>query len=360
MNYTMLSIVLIVLTLLRSSKPNPLNTDSGAICESLPSDQNSIKFYLYTKKSSAELTVDKDSINAAPFADSNKLVLYLHGFAESVDVAGPKIVRDAYLNGTEDLNVVLVDYSGMSMARGFTLYDFASSFPRSRYCYLPRIADRLAEMISLIQEVVARISHTHLVGLSLGAQIAGKTGRRYKEITGRTLNRVTALDAAGTCFEQSPEISRDSAIFVDAIHTNAGWFGLVAPVGHVDVYLNNGIVQPICLTNADAVTGFLGMPSAMEEPTICSHVSSVLFFVASINNDKIYAQPCRQIRQLTRNAENIFLLDRDNDNAISLTCSSSSNEQQIVFGQHVPHNALGTYHATISNILELLNPPPSQ
>ncbi|XP_050436460.1 pancreatic triacylglycerol lipase-like [Adelges cooleyi] len=355
MNFTRSNLIVIFLALTVSSISGCRQRTENAICESLPSNKNGTKFYLYTKKSSVELTVDEDSISAAPFADSNKLIFYLHGFGESADAAGALLIRNAYLNGTDDVNVVLVDYSNMTGVFSPSLYGFALSFPRSRYCYLPRTADTLVEMILLIQKVNTQINYTRLIGFSLGAQIAGKAGTRYKEITGWLLDRITALDAGGTCLQQSPEISKHSASFVDVVHSNTGWFGYIKPAGHVDFYMNNGIIQPVCLTNASDVADIFGFPSESMDATLCSHLSSVLYFVASIYNDEIYAQCCKQIRRLTENTENHYLLDDDNNNAISLTCNSSNGTKQIVFGEHAPLDASGTYYATIPNILELIS-----
>lgn len=41
-------------------------------------------------------------------------------------------------------------------------------------------------------------------------------------------------------------LSRDSAAFVDVIHTNGLMQGVMKPLGHADFYMNGGIVQPGC------------------------------------------------------------------------------------------------------------------
>ena len=63
-----------------------------------------------------------------------------------------------------------------------------------------------------------------------------------------------ALDPAGPNFELNPPNDRlDStdAKCVEVMHTSngppvLGGFGLVQPVGHVDVYVNGGVRQPNC------------------------------------------------------------------------------------------------------------------
>lgn len=63
--------------------------------------------------------------------------------------------------------------------------------------------------------------------------------------------RITALDPAGITFEQnvasSEKLSKDDALFVDAIHTDGYKFGMLYPIGHIDFYPNSGVApQPGC------------------------------------------------------------------------------------------------------------------
>ena len=74
----------------------------------------------------------------------------------------------------------------------------------------------------------------HLIGHSLGAQISGEAGRKFYEVTGRLLPRITALDPALPCFNEGEllnGVGRGDAVFVDVIHTNNGVLGQRHPVG---------------------------------------------------------------------------------------------------------------------------------
>jgi len=92
----------------------------------------------------------------------------------------------------------------------------------------------------------------HCIGHSLGAQMCGLAGSE-SEIR---FERISALDPAGPFFENTdPIVCVDSsdAKFVDVIHTNGGTlleskFGLRAPVGHMDFFVNGGEFQPGCPT----------------------------------------------------------------------------------------------------------------
>ncbi|OWR48603.1 hypothetical protein KGM_207911B, partial [Danaus plexippus plexippus] len=92
-----------------------------------------------------------------------------------------------------------------------------------------------------------KLSRTHLIGHSLGAQSAGVAGG---SIRSGKVSRITGLDAALPLFNKLPPKQRldpSDAEFVDAIHTDAGIFGFRDPVGHVDFYPNGGISpQPGC------------------------------------------------------------------------------------------------------------------
>lgn len=59
------------------------------------------------------------------------------------------------------------------------------------------------------------------------------------------------LDPAGPGFENSDwenkPLNSANARFVDVIHTSAGYFGYLGPIGHADFYPNlGGVPQPEC------------------------------------------------------------------------------------------------------------------
>uniref|UniRef100_A0A1B0D1A0 Lipase domain-containing protein n=1 Tax=Phlebotomus papatasi TaxID=29031 RepID=A0A1B0D1A0_PHLPP len=98
------------------------------------------------------------------------------------------------------------------------------------------IAPAIADLINYVN-----ISQIHVVGHSLGAQIAGAVGRHLQASTQKSLVRITGLDPARPCFNQGEALTglgRGDALFVDVIHTNSGGFGQKEPVGDVDFYPN--------------------------------------------------------------------------------------------------------------------------
>ncbi|KOB77220.1 putative lipase, partial [Operophtera brumata] len=65
----------------------------------------------------------------------------------------------------------------------------------------------------------------HLVGHSLGAHISAFACKRFTELTGLKVGRLTGLDPAGPCFshvDDNLRLKETDADFVDAIHTDGG------------------------------------------------------------------------------------------------------------------------------------------
>lgn len=112
------------------------------------------------------------------------------------------------------------------------------------------IGRNLAEaLLQLPQDYVTQ--RVHLIGHSLGAQIAGYAGRHFKKLSGgRLLSRVTGLDPANPCFYDSKilhGLNREDAQYVQIIHTNPGVLGTEKQTGHADFYVEGlGITKSGC------------------------------------------------------------------------------------------------------------------
>ncbi|XP_058796347.1 lipase member H-like [Phymastichus coffea] len=113
----------------------------------------------------------------------------------------------------------------------------------------------------------------HVVGHSMGAQVAGQLGRHASF----QLSRITGLDPAGPLFNLiQPHLSRDDARFVDTIHTDAGLYGINRPSGAASFFPNGGRrVQPGCPTAYD-----LGSPE-----DYCSHHRSWMYYAESLRDE---------------------------------------------------------------------------
>ncbi|XP_061386578.1 vitellogenin-1-like [Musca vetustissima] len=131
------------------------------------------------------------------------------------------------------------------------------------------------------------VENIHLIGLSFGAQVVGAVGRKYKELTGQPLPRITGLDPANPCFNEGQSvstISRSDASFVDIIHTNPGALGKAESLGHVDFYVGGkGAIQPGSLQFS------------------CSHLRSVDYYIETAypgNEGNFMGKRCDSIENL--------------------------------------------------------------
>jgi len=102
------------------------------------------------------------------------------------------------------------------------------------------------------------VKNVHLVGHSLGAQVAGFVGRKYFYQMGEKIGRISGLDPARPKFEEFStrswltvifqnhfsSLSKEDATFVDIIHTSK--LGIKYSVGHIDFFPNGGKNMPGC------------------------------------------------------------------------------------------------------------------
>lgn len=84
------------------------------------------------------------------------------------------------------------------------------------------------------------MNRVNIAGHSLGAHIAGLTGKRVNQ--GR-IQTIFALDPAGPLFSLNAPNERfaaGDAVYTEGIRTNAGGMGFAEPLAHADFYPNWG------------------------------------------------------------------------------------------------------------------------
>lgn len=142
----------------------------------------------------------------------------------------PRAFSAAFL-AVQDCNVITVDWSGADPR------EYSSAVKLA----VPRVANEVAGLIRTIQALGGDLNGVHVLGHSLGAQMAGLAGSMTLGPAGA--GRVTGLDPAGPLFEgrdPSQRLDPSDAAFVDVVHTDGGMLGYAAPLGHADFFPDGG------------------------------------------------------------------------------------------------------------------------
>ncbi|KAK9875090.1 hypothetical protein WA026_005885 [Henosepilachna vigintioctopunctata] len=205
-------------------------------------------------------------------------------------------------------NVIGVDWSNHSKR------DYVSSS-----CSTRDIGKVITEFIlTLIGGDLRLLPNIHLIGHSLGAQVAAFAGKSMKSRTKRNIGRITGLDAAAPLFEfpfkvpKHLRLNAEDAEYVDGIHTNMGFFGFASAFGTSDFFVENGSpIQPGCNTNN------------FFEDLVCSHGRSVDLFLESITSKKLIGQEC--------------------PNPFVFRIGLCSNRKRAVMGEEISKDVTGNY-----------------
>ncbi|KAI8432023.1 hypothetical protein MSG28_004551, partial [Choristoneura fumiferana] len=171
-------------------------------------------------------------------ASARSVIILLHGFMESSDGWMVHALAPEYLK-KPGLKILALD------GRKVIKFEYFTASTQVRF-----MGEKLGKLLSDIVKTGQDPSKMVLIGHSLGAHIAGIAGKKLRELTGKQVGRITALDPAGPCFsnvDAAGRLGRSDAQYVDVVHTNAGMLGLKEPVGHKDFYPNGGMTQPGCL-----------------------------------------------------------------------------------------------------------------
>ncbi|EDS44107.1 vitellogenin [Culex quinquefasciatus] len=188
--------------------------------------------------------LESDDLWSNPlFNDSHDTVILVTGWTSNINGSNKAIdtIYNAY-RARGGYNFVVIDTSDYVD----TLYTW-SAFNTNDLGV--ELANGLKELIKYLP-----VEKIHLIGHSLGAHIVGAAGRRFQDLTGQMIPRITGLDPANPCFNEGEALSgicRGDAEFVDIIHSNAKVLGKRDPIGDVDFYPNGVVsVQPGCLNPA--------------------------------------------------------------------------------------------------------------
>uniref|UniRef100_UPI00398F7ABD phospholipase A1 member A n=1 Tax=Pristiophorus japonicus TaxID=55135 RepID=UPI00398F7ABD len=240
-----------------------------------------IRFMLLTRRNQdcAQIINDNNDIENSNFNGSLPTKLIMHGYRimgskpSWVDTLAKELIS------AMDVNVILVDWIIGSTAA---------------YNYAVKNTAKLGLVVSTLVASFLSYGSTedsvHLIGISLGAHVAGFVGRMFHG----KLGRITGLDPAGPLFSKASVDERldpSDAMFVEAIHSDSDNFGISRPVGHIDFYLNDGKDQPGCRRL------FL---FSVYKLLICDHMRAVYLYISSIKNHcPLVAFPCQTYEYFT-------------------------------------------------------------
>ncbi|XP_073822450.1 pancreatic triacylglycerol lipase-like [Musca autumnalis] len=262
-----------------------------------------VTFWLYTNQTQ-DNPVKLDPLNLTPdlFKPAKPLYIILHGYTGDRDFSPNTYIRPALLE-TQDVYVISVDYG--------PLVPYPCYFAAVQN--LPLASKCLGQLINeMVDKNIVENDDIHLIGFSLGAQVAGQTANYLK----RRLKRITGLDPAKPMFitvGSDRKLDATDAEFVDVIHTDVLGRGMLRTVGHVDFYPNIGPYQPGCQTDN------------MEDPGSCNHDRAPQYYAESIRNPEgFWAYSCPSW------LHNVFGL-----------CNPYSNDE--VMGHRCKRNASGSY-----------------
>lgn len=193
-----------------------------------------------------DATAPADLVKKAGFDPSKNTIIVVHGYTQSYPFS-PYLRRWRVLfDITEhvgDQNLLLMDYSAISWN---SYQETAAS--------TSLVASFLANFIMKLIELGADRKTIHLVGNSIGGQVAALASKRITPKIGR----ITSIDTAGPCFGKWGIASNDphhrlalgDAEEIVVFHYDDRFLGTPGQHGNIDIYVNNGSDQPGCKLNA--------------------------------------------------------------------------------------------------------------
>ncbi|XP_012283456.1 pancreatic triacylglycerol lipase isoform X2 [Orussus abietinus] len=232
---------------------------------------------------------------------SRKTAFYIHGYTESVDSNSVKTIVGGYLK-RQDHNIIAVDWSKLAAS------PYISAISNSK-----DVGITIARAIQKMVEGGLSREKIHVIGHSLGAQVAGFLGKN----SNFPIPRITGLDPAGPFYNLViPHLEAGDADFVDIIHTDAGIYGTRLVTGSVDFFPNGGVrVQPGC-------------PATFEiesQEDFCSHHRSWVFYAESLTDEDSF-------------------IGRNCSSYLRFTTGECDNNDTAVMGYATPPNTNGTFY----------------
>lgn len=251
-----------------------------------PCHSDNIQFYLFSSaRPMNQIPVILDAVSPEVPDWVNltyPLKIIIHGYGGFVDYNATRMIRTAYLATDRDLNILVVDWG--KLARLPCYPTAVINTKQAGECLASLLINwsnkqRIANASQEVSDVFHKI---HTIGFSLGAHVAGFASNSVEYTLGKRFSRITALDPALPFFAtplRSWKLDKTDADFVDVIHTNGGVFGKVENCGHIDFYVNGGLLQPQCADDKSECRRFSFSLSERVFNRQANVVTAVLFSV---------------------------------------------------------------------------------
>ncbi|XP_050089310.1 uncharacterized protein LOC126573332 [Anopheles aquasalis] len=239
--------------------------DSNRILMGEYCSNTDIRFYLFTRSNPDDrqyIHIDesweKSNLSSSYFNPSHPVKVIIHGYNADMFLTPLINMKGEYLS-RGNYNLIFVDWS--DLAHGPC---YPSAVHNTRH-----VGSCIGQMINRI--IDAGTDNVHLIGFSLGAQVTNYVSTTVRPFR---IRRITGLDPAMPLFitaAADDKLDPTDAEFVDVIHTNALVQGKIERCGHVDFYVNGGIMQPGCWGSG-------------QNPMACSHHRAPDYYAESIRS----------------------------------------------------------------------------
>ncbi|KAH8417465.1 hypothetical protein KR222_000500, partial [Zaprionus bogoriensis] len=235
---------------------------------------NAVSFYLFTRSNPTvgkKIEAEDSSISDSHFNKNHGTRFVIHGWnGRHTDSMNTRITKAWLSRG--DYNVIVVGWDGAQSV------DYVSSV-----LDVPDAGAKVGNMIKYLHEQHdMSLSTLYVIGHSLGAQVAGYTGKTVGE---GKIHTIIGLDPALPLFsydQPDKRLSTSDAYYVESIQTNGGMKGFLKPIGRGAFYPNGGKKQPGCGVDAAGT---------------CSHGRSVTYYVEAITQDNFGTMKCENYEQ---------------------------------------------------------------
>ncbi|XP_059728804.1 lipase member I isoform X2 [Haemorhous mexicanus] len=170
-----------------------------------------VQLLLYTRENQdcAERLIEHNVTASEYLNTSKKIVFVIHGFRPTGSPPAWLGDMKKLLLSSEDINLIIVDWN-----RGATTVNYITAVENCR-----KVPEILKNYVDQMLVGGASLDSLYIIGVSLGAHIAGFVGQIYNG----KLGRITGLDPAGPSFTGEPPERRldpTDAQFVDVIHSD--------------------------------------------------------------------------------------------------------------------------------------------